>query len=295
MSYTRREFGKLALASLPAAAILARGDSIFGAVAQAKPNSLIDGVQIGTITYSFRSMPDQSAEATLKYIVDSGISAIELMGGPVESFAGAPASAGGRGAAGGLGGGGSGKGGWSVRGRWARCARFRQGRSGASRRSRGSPDSRRRAKGRLEGARVRDPLHRCSWRRRGPWGTRTRRTDPGAAGPGEQAEGVAHDSLDGRIQKAADDVQRRGRDDLCVEAAQSEHVERGARVRVQRRRSARVHAHDARTPDRCPAAPADRRHRDEEEDLCGLPHTFAGEHERVRSGVRGIERQHGER
>src|SRR4051795_315247 len=110
MSYTRREFGKLALASLPAAAILARGDSIFGAFAQAKPNSLIDGVQIGTITYSYRSMPDQSAEATLKYIVDSGISAIELMGGPVESFAGAPASAGGRGAAGGQGGRGSGRG-----------------------------------------------------------------------------------------------------------------------------------------------------------------------------------------
>ncbi|MFN7120282.1 MAG: sugar phosphate isomerase/epimerase family protein [Saprospiraceae bacterium] len=55
-----------------------------------KPNSLIRGVQIGTITYSFRSMPDQSAEATLKYIVDAGISAIELMGDPVESFAGAP-------------------------------------------------------------------------------------------------------------------------------------------------------------------------------------------------------------
>jgi sugar phosphate isomerase/epimerase len=107
MSCTRREFGKLALASLPAAAILGRGESIFGAFAQSKPNSLIDGVQIGTITYSYRSMPDQSAEATLKYIVDSGISAIELMGGPVESFAGAPSNgrsggpgAGGRGAAG---------------------------------------------------------------------------------------------------------------------------------------------------------------------------------------------------
>ena len=67
-------------------------DSIFGAFAQAKPNSLINGVQIGTITYSYPQMPDQSAEATLKYILDSGISAIELMGGPVESFAGAPAS-----------------------------------------------------------------------------------------------------------------------------------------------------------------------------------------------------------
>ncbi len=55
-----------------------------------KPNSLIDGVQIGVITYSFRDMPDQSAEATLQYVLDSGISAIELMGGPAESFAGAP-------------------------------------------------------------------------------------------------------------------------------------------------------------------------------------------------------------
>ena len=88
MSYTRREFGKLALAGLPAAAFGASG-RLLGAM-QAKPNSLIEGVQIGAITYSFRSMPDQSAEATLRYVVDSGVSAIELMGGPVESFAGAP-------------------------------------------------------------------------------------------------------------------------------------------------------------------------------------------------------------
>ena len=92
MSYTRREFGKLALAGLPAAAVLGHNESLFGAFAQAKPNSVFNGVQIGTITYSFRDMPDQSAEATLKYVLDSGISAIELMGGPAESFAGAPAS-----------------------------------------------------------------------------------------------------------------------------------------------------------------------------------------------------------
>ena len=94
MSYTRREFGKLAIAGLPAAAVLGSSESIFGAFAQAKPNSVFNGVQIGTITYSYRSMPDQSAEATLKYILDSGISAIELMGGPVESFAGVPAGPG---------------------------------------------------------------------------------------------------------------------------------------------------------------------------------------------------------
>lgn len=57
-----------------------------------KPDSLINGVQIGCITYSFRSMPDQSAEATLQYVKDCGISAIELMGDPAETFAGMPAS-----------------------------------------------------------------------------------------------------------------------------------------------------------------------------------------------------------
>jgi sugar phosphate isomerase/epimerase len=93
MVLTRREFGRLAFAGLPAAALLGRSESLFGALAQAKPDSLINGVQIGAITYSYRSMPDQSAEATLKYVVDSGVSAIELMGAPAESFAGAPSAA----------------------------------------------------------------------------------------------------------------------------------------------------------------------------------------------------------
>ena len=90
--YTRRQFGRLALAGLPAAALIGRDDAIFAAFSQAKPNSMVNGVQLGVITYSYRSLPDQSAEATLKYVVQSGINAIELMGGPVESFAGAPAA-----------------------------------------------------------------------------------------------------------------------------------------------------------------------------------------------------------
>jgi len=85
MSLTRREFGKLTLAGLPAAALVDR--SLLAAMLQSRPNSLIDGVQIGTITYSYGSMGDQSAEATLKYVVDSDISAIELMGGPVNDWA----------------------------------------------------------------------------------------------------------------------------------------------------------------------------------------------------------------
>jgi len=109
---SRREFGKLALSSVPAAAVLG-GSDFFTAFAQGRPNSKIEGVQIGTITYSYRSMPDQSAEATLKYIVESGINAVELMGGPIESYAGAPTPAG-RG--GGPGGGGRGPGGPGGRG-----------------------------------------------------------------------------------------------------------------------------------------------------------------------------------
>jgi sugar phosphate isomerase/epimerase len=54
-----------------------------------KPDSKINGVQVGCITYSFRSLKTD-AESVLKYCVDSGISAIELMGGTAEAFAGAP-------------------------------------------------------------------------------------------------------------------------------------------------------------------------------------------------------------
>src|ERR1051325_11106513 len=88
MRYTRRDFRRLTLGALPAAALLGRPQDIFAA--GAKPDSVINGVHVGTITYSYRSMPDQSAEAILRYVVDSGISAIEFMGDPVEAFAGAP-------------------------------------------------------------------------------------------------------------------------------------------------------------------------------------------------------------
>jgi sugar phosphate isomerase/epimerase len=85
MSWTRREFAKAALATVPGVALFERG--LGAALLQAKPNSLINGVQLGVITYSFRAMDDQSAEATLKYVMESGISAIELMGGPVNDGA----------------------------------------------------------------------------------------------------------------------------------------------------------------------------------------------------------------
>ena len=55
-----------------------------------KPNSNFNGVQIGAITYSYRSMPS-TAEDLLKYLVKCGLSSVELMGEPAEEFAGVPA------------------------------------------------------------------------------------------------------------------------------------------------------------------------------------------------------------
>ena len=51
-----------------------------------KPDSNFNGVQIGVITYSYRSMPS-SAEDLLGYMLQSGISSVELMGDPAEEFA----------------------------------------------------------------------------------------------------------------------------------------------------------------------------------------------------------------
>src|SRR5258708_2018794 len=55
--YSRRDFGKLAFAALPAASILgALADTPLSA--GARINSRIKGVRIGAITYSFRTIPD---------------------------------------------------------------------------------------------------------------------------------------------------------------------------------------------------------------------------------------------
>ena len=82
---TRRELGKLALA-LPAA-------RAFSATASAasKPNSTIEGVQVGLIVpYSF-GRDGGHAGALLPQIVAAGISAIEVQESAVEDYLGAPA------------------------------------------------------------------------------------------------------------------------------------------------------------------------------------------------------------
>jgi sugar phosphate isomerase/epimerase len=85
MQFTRRDFGRLAVAT---AAVPA------GTLFAAKPDSKINGVQIGVITYSYRDRPElaNDAHGLLKLIVDSGISTIELMPSAAERFAGAPIS-----------------------------------------------------------------------------------------------------------------------------------------------------------------------------------------------------------
>lgn len=77
MSFTRREFGKLAAAALPVT-LLAKPDSKFG------------GVQVGiNAPYSFHGMPG-GADDVQKYVVDLGLSAVELRSQPVEESLGCP-------------------------------------------------------------------------------------------------------------------------------------------------------------------------------------------------------------
>ena len=86
---SRRRFigvGMLATAGVALAPKSMFAGSIF---TPGKPNSKINGVQIGVITYSFRSMPG-TAEDLLKYCLECNINAIELMGDAAEAFAGAP-------------------------------------------------------------------------------------------------------------------------------------------------------------------------------------------------------------
>src|SRR3954447_21837293 len=80
--YSRRAFGKLALAGLPMTLALRDLDA-FAAI-----DSKFSGVQIGAITYSFRTIP--SADDILKAYVSIGLGEMELMSNHAEMLAGAP-------------------------------------------------------------------------------------------------------------------------------------------------------------------------------------------------------------
>lgn len=83
MNYTRRDFTKAALAALPASAL-----SVPRA-AFAAPNSRVGGVQIGTITYSFKQDVRKPADI-IPDLVKIGLSSVELMSNDAELMAGAP-------------------------------------------------------------------------------------------------------------------------------------------------------------------------------------------------------------
>jgi sugar phosphate isomerase/epimerase len=80
MEFTRRDLGKIALASVP----LSRA---FGAK---KIDSKFGGVQIGAITYSFNLIAS-NPEDIIKAYVDVGLGEAELMSNHCEALAGAPA------------------------------------------------------------------------------------------------------------------------------------------------------------------------------------------------------------
>jgi sugar phosphate isomerase/epimerase len=88
---SRREFIQKSAAAATGFAFAS--SAVLGAPAiirtMSKPNSKFGGVQIGAISYSFRSLPN-NAEQILKYCIDCNISAVELMGNTGEAFAGAP-------------------------------------------------------------------------------------------------------------------------------------------------------------------------------------------------------------
>jgi sugar phosphate isomerase/epimerase len=77
---TRREFIGRAAAMAACTAISPRILAAESA-SKAKPNSVIHGVRVGVITYSYRGGNINTAEETLKALLEDGLSEVELMGG----------------------------------------------------------------------------------------------------------------------------------------------------------------------------------------------------------------------
>lgn len=96
---SRRDFLGRSVAALAAASFLPSAFSCSGksesapapvdVVETGKVNSKFGGVQIGTITYSWRSMPGGLVNI-IKYCQEANISSIELMGSDLEAYLGAP-------------------------------------------------------------------------------------------------------------------------------------------------------------------------------------------------------------
>jgi sugar phosphate isomerase/epimerase len=87
---SRRSFLARATAATAFAIVSPRlwaADGGGGAPPAGKPNSVFGGVKIGVITYSYRGGVN-TAEDTLKVLVEDGLSEVELMDGPIVTYAG---------------------------------------------------------------------------------------------------------------------------------------------------------------------------------------------------------------
>ena len=92
MTLSRRKFignsaAFAALTMVPVSGM--KGTLMKGSPVASAPGSKFGGVQIGAITYSWRSMPG-GVENIIKYCQQSGLNDIELMSGDLESYLGAP-------------------------------------------------------------------------------------------------------------------------------------------------------------------------------------------------------------
>jgi sugar phosphate isomerase/epimerase len=94
-SLSRRKFlgstAAMAAFSMVPMSAFSKTDSLIPASAGSAPNSKFGGVQIGAITYSWRSMPS-GVDNVIKYCTEAGLSSIELMSTDVEGYLGAPAN-----------------------------------------------------------------------------------------------------------------------------------------------------------------------------------------------------------
>ena len=92
MTYSRRQFGKIALAGLPAG-FLAGPLPAFGGLLQGKPNSKWAGVQVGmNVPYNFKTGNYLTPDDIIARCQQLGVSAMELRAQPVELFMGSPAA-----------------------------------------------------------------------------------------------------------------------------------------------------------------------------------------------------------
>ncbi len=92
MSFTRRQFGRVALAGAPVIGALLRGNLAAAAVGQGPPKlSQWAGVRVGlNVPYSLGTGNNIAAEDLLKRVLEVGVGSLELRAQPVEHFLGSP-------------------------------------------------------------------------------------------------------------------------------------------------------------------------------------------------------------